>query len=60
MWSWCQNIYSIEYLKIHFSSALTHRILRGSSSNFNFDYTAHTISDNICNFIDWRPCFELL
>jgi len=56
MWSWCQNIYSIEYLKIYLNG-LTFRILRGYSTISSFDYAT---SYNVDNHIGWRPCFEVL
>ena len=57
IYSWCQNIYSIEYLKRYYSSVLTSRVLCGYStvSNFN-NYT----SSYVTTYYGWRPCLEIL
>ena len=57
MYSWCQNVYSINFLKRYYSSALTYRVICGYSavSHFN-NYSSSTVTTTI----GWRPCLEIL
>ena len=57
IWSWCQNIYSIDYLKKYSSSDLTNHIIRGNST---VSYFLTGTSSYVNAGIGWRPCLELL
>ena len=57
MYSWCQNVYSIDYLKRYYSSDLSTRVICGDSPVSNFgNYTSSTVF----TFFGWRPCLEIL
>jgi len=57
MYSWCQNVYSIEYLKRYCSTVLTVRVMRGYST---VSYFTDSTSSNVNTNIGWRPCLEIL
>jgi len=57
MWTWCQNIYSISYLKRYYSTDLTYRVIRGSSTVSYFDYDT---SSNPYTNSGWRLVLEVL
>ena len=57
IWTWCQNIYSINHLKRYYSDDLTGRVLRGNNtvSNFNDNPSSTVYTSN-----GWRPILEVL
>ena len=57
MYSWCQNVYSINFLKRYYSSDLTTRVICGNST---VSYFNNTPSSNVNTNIGWRPCLEIL
>ena len=57
MCSWCQNIYSINYLKRYYSIDLTYRVLRGYPT---VSYFCYTTSFTFYTNYGWRPVLEVL
>ena len=57
MYSWCQNVYSIDYLKRYYSSDLASRVICGSSTVSHFNNYSSSYVDTADG---WRPCLEIL
>ena len=55
--TWCQNIYSINHLKRYYSTALTARVLRGSTT---LSYFSNYTSSYVGTYCGWRPILEVL
>ena len=57
IWTWCQNIYSIDHLKRYYSNDLTSRVIRGICSVSHFNTNSSSTTDT--NY-GWRPVLEVL
>jgi len=57
MYSWCQNVYSINFLKRYYSSGLAPRVLCAYST---VSYFIYTTSSYLTTISGSRPCLEIL